>query len=65
MPLFVWATRRSAPIRTKSRLVMLHNYRDAEGEPMPGLILPGCRVPMVFRTVTAALDAQRRAEGWA
>ncbi|MEO3474851.1 hypothetical protein AAFN86_23520 [Roseomonas sp. CAU 1739] len=43
---------------------MLHNYRDAEGEPMPGLILPGSRVPMVFQSMTAALDAQRRAEGW-
>lgn len=65
LPLFIWATRRLASPSAKVRLVMLHNCRDVAGEPMPALMLPGSHVPMVFRTVSAALDAQRRAEGWA
>jgi hypothetical protein len=65
MPLFIWATRHCAPPREKARLVMLHNCQDVDGEPMPALMLPGRSVPMVFRTMSAALDAQRRAEGWA
>lgn len=65
MPLFMWATRQLESHSAKARLVMLHNYRNADGEPMTGLILPGKRVPVVFQSMTAALDAQRRAEGWA
>lgn len=65
LPLFTWASRQPdhRAHRGAARVALLDTCRDAEGQPRAALLLPG-RPPVVFATIAAALDAQRRAEGW-
>jgi hypothetical protein len=67
LPLFEWRRQRPGHAnasRGAVRLLLLDACRDPDGAPRPALILPGRSLPVVFRTMAAALDAQRRAEGW-
>jgi hypothetical protein len=50
------------PPRPAVRLVMLHHLSDPDGLPRPGLLVPGRRVPLPFRTVAAAMRAKAALE---
>jgi len=58
LPLFDW---RPAP-RPVPRLLLLHYLPDAEGQPVPALLLPGDRRPVPFRSLAAARAALARME---
>ncbi len=65
LPLFEWARRRPKAAHAAApgaRLVLLHACPDAEGQPRPALLLPGQRVPRVFRSLGAALAAKQQME---
>lgn len=59
LPLFAWAAANAAPAAPRSRLILLETCLDADGQPRPALLIPGRRVPLAFRTMAAALAAQR------
>jgi hypothetical protein len=61
MPLFDYIP--PAPLPRQSagpmaRLLLLHGYPDAEGQPRPALHISGQRSPTVFPTIAAALAAK-------
>jgi hypothetical protein len=41
------------------RVLLLPDAMDPQGEPRPALAIPGRRLPVVYPTVTAALEAKR------
>lgn len=56
LPLFDWIPHAPLPRRPTgalARLLLLHGYLDAEGEPRPALLIPGQRLPVAFRTIAA------------
>lgn len=55
LPLFDWSP---PPPRPAVRLVMLHHLPDPDGLPRPGLLVPGQRVPVPFRSIAAAMRAK-------
>ena len=52
-------TKQSAPAL---RVMLLHGYPDAEGQPRPAVMLPGRRFPTVFPSMAAALATIRAKE---
>lgn len=66
LPLFEWRpVPKPAPIPVAGpapRLVLLHHCPTADGEPRPGILIPGNRVPRAFATMAAALAALRQME---
>ena len=57
--LLAWCPRPSHPA---ARLLLLHHLPDAEGQPVPALLLPGDRRPIPYRTIAAARAALARME---
>ena len=65
LSLFDWANRHRAVAHTPApaaRILLLDTCRDAEGQPRPGLLIPGRRLPVVFPTIAAALAAKKLME---
>lgn len=61
LPLFAWAAAdaaRRGRLRAPIRLMMLDACRDAEGAPRPALLIPGRRLPTIYPSLAAALQAK-------
>ena len=64
LPLFAWAAVQPAtppprPILAPPRLLLLADAPDPDGLPRAALAIPGRRLPTLFPTLAAALDALR------
>ncbi|WP_160935891.1 hypothetical protein [Teichococcus coralli] len=44
------------------RVLLLPDAADREGEPRPALAVPGHRLPLIYPTLAAALQAKRELE---